>query len=93
MLLESRRVAKRGAFHTTPDRWFPIETHTRVPLLHWLPRTWQGAAFARVGKPQWNTSYYWLFGRRDLAGLDPAFAVERMNPMTLVALWTEGEVR
>jgi hypothetical protein len=32
------RVARRGIFVTTPNRWFPIEVHTLVPLLHWLPQ-------------------------------------------------------
>jgi hypothetical protein len=80
MLAESRRIARQGAFHTTPDRWFPVETHTQVPLLHWPSRERQAAAFARAGKSHWNTDYYWLFGSRDLARLDPAFTVERMKP-------------
>ena len=33
---ESLRVAPR-AFVTTPNRWFPVEVHTRLPLVHWLP--------------------------------------------------------
>ena len=88
MLAESRRVARRGAFHTTPDRWFPIETHTQLPLLHWLPRRMQARAFRTVGKPYWNTGYYWLYGRRSLAALDPAFTVERLSPATLAATWS-----
>lgn len=32
------RTARRGVFFTTPNRWFPIEFHTLVPLLHWLPK-------------------------------------------------------
>lgn len=24
-------------FITTPNRWYPIELHTRLPFLHWLP--------------------------------------------------------
>nr|WP_310523401.1 class I SAM-dependent methyltransferase [Polymorphobacter sp.] len=36
-LAEVLRVARRGVFLTTPNRWFPIELHTRVPLAHWLP--------------------------------------------------------
>ncbi|WP_311346157.1 class I SAM-dependent methyltransferase [Blastococcus goldschmidtiae] len=87
MLAESRRVARRGAFHTTPDRWFPIEVHTQLPLLHWLPRDWQANAFARAGKPHWDTEHYWLFGRRDFARLDMTFEVKRINAMTLVASW------
>ncbi|MBA3374993.1 MAG: methyltransferase domain-containing protein [Actinobacteria bacterium] len=31
------RVGRAG-FITTPNRWFPIETHCKLPLLHWLPR-------------------------------------------------------
>lgn len=36
-LKEVRRVAKSG-FITTPNRKFPIEVHTRIPLLHYLPK-------------------------------------------------------
>ncbi len=31
------RVA-RGTFVTTPNCWFPIEVHTLLPVVHWLPR-------------------------------------------------------
>ncbi len=31
------RVARR-VFVTTPNRWFPVEVHTLLPLVHWLPR-------------------------------------------------------
>jgi hypothetical protein len=34
------RVAKRTVFLTTPNRWFPIEFHTVLPLVHWLPKSW-----------------------------------------------------
>lgn len=33
---EMTRVARRG-FFTTPNRWFPVELHTKIPLLHYLP--------------------------------------------------------
>jgi hypothetical protein len=36
-LKETWRVARRGVFITTPNRWFPIEFHTVMPLVHWLP--------------------------------------------------------
>ena len=36
-LREIWRVARRGIFVTTPNRWFPIEVHTVLPVLHWLP--------------------------------------------------------
>jgi hypothetical protein len=37
-IAEARRVARKGVFLTTPNRWYPIEFHTILPLLHWLPR-------------------------------------------------------
>jgi hypothetical protein len=36
-LAELFRVARRGVFVTTPNRWFPIEFHTVLPMVHWLP--------------------------------------------------------
>jgi hypothetical protein len=35
---ECARVARKAIFLTTPNRWFPIEFHTLVPLAHWLPK-------------------------------------------------------
>jgi hypothetical protein len=36
-IAELHRVARRAVCLTTPNRWFPVEVHTSVPLLHWLP--------------------------------------------------------
>lgn len=36
-LAEAIRVSRRYVFFTTPNRWHPIEFHTALPLLHWLP--------------------------------------------------------
>ena len=36
-LRELWRVSRKGIFVTTPNRWFPVEFHTTLPLLHWLP--------------------------------------------------------
>lgn len=38
MLAEGLRVARRGIMLTTPNRWFPIEFHCQLPLIHWLPK-------------------------------------------------------
>ena len=35
---------------TTPNRWYPIEFHTAVPLLHWLPPSWFRAVLRLLGK-------------------------------------------
>jgi len=36
-LREAWRVARKGIFITTPNRWFPVEFHTVMPFAHWLP--------------------------------------------------------
>ena len=36
-LKECVRVARRHVFITTPNRWYPFEMHSGVPLLHWMP--------------------------------------------------------
>ncbi|MDR1908145.1 MAG: class I SAM-dependent methyltransferase [Holosporales bacterium] len=37
-LEECCRVSKKYVFLTTPNRWYPIEFHTVLPFIHWLPR-------------------------------------------------------
>jgi hypothetical protein len=37
-LRELLRVSSKYVFITTPNRWFPIEMHSKLPLLHWLPK-------------------------------------------------------
>lgn len=37
-LAELFRVARKSIFVTTPNRWFPVEFHTVLPLVHWLPK-------------------------------------------------------
>jgi hypothetical protein len=49
MLAECLRVARRGVFLTTPNRWFPIEFHTQLPLVHWLPKPLGRSVFRRLG--------------------------------------------
>ena len=46
---ELTRVADH-VFVTTPNRWFPLELHTGVPLLHWLPPARFRAALRTLGK-------------------------------------------
>lgn len=35
---ECGRVAGKALYMTTPNRWFPVEFHTVLPLVHWLPK-------------------------------------------------------
>ncbi len=46
---EALRVGRR-VFLTTPNRWFPLEVHTRLPLVHWLPKSGSDRAYELAGK-------------------------------------------
>jgi Methyltransferase domain len=50
MVSEALRVARR-AFVTTPNKRFPIEVHTRLPFVHWLPGGLADRAYDAAGKP------------------------------------------
>jgi Methyltransferase domain len=49
LLSEIWRVARRGVFITTPNRWFPIELHTVLPFLHYLPPQQYRAILRKMG--------------------------------------------
>jgi ubiquinone/menaquinone biosynthesis C-methylase UbiE len=49
-LEECCRVARRAVFVTTPNRWFPIEFHTVLPLVHWLPKSMFRTLMRRTGR-------------------------------------------
>jgi len=49
-------VAKSG-FITTPNKYFPIEVHTRTPLIHYLPKKFFDKYLYLIGK-RWATGDY-----------------------------------
>ena len=79
---EAVRVGRR-VFLTTPNRWFPIEVHTRMPLVHWLPRTITVRAYELAGK-SWAVENH-LLGPADLRSLFPGDVEIHNLGMTLVA--------
>lgn len=50
-IAEAVRVARKRVFITTPNRWFPVEFHTVLPLVHWLPKQAFRAIVAGLGNP------------------------------------------
>jgi SAM-dependent methyltransferase len=72
------RVSRR-VFVTTPNRWFPLEVHTLLPFVHWLPAGLRGRLipYDDVLDP---------LGPKELAELFP-YSVRVLNRgMTLVAI-------
>ena len=49
-LREAWRASRKGIFITTPNRWFPVEFHTVLPLLHGLPPARYRAILAKIGQ-------------------------------------------
>jgi hypothetical protein len=49
---ELMRVGRRG-FLTVPNRFFPVEHHTGIPLLHWMDRSF-AVACRVLGKQTWS---------------------------------------
>ncbi|OGT39881.1 MAG: hypothetical protein A3E81_01815 [Gammaproteobacteria bacterium RIFCSPHIGHO2_12_FULL_36_30] len=49
MIKECFRVCKKGVFITTPNRWFPIDPHTFIPFIHWLPKKWHRSILKKIG--------------------------------------------
>ncbi len=47
---ECARVARKALFLTTPNRWFPVEFHTVLPLVHWLPKPAFRTLMRRTGR-------------------------------------------
>jgi len=47
------RVAPK-VFLSTPNRWFPVEVHTLVPLAHWLPRKARDQIFEALHRDEWR---------------------------------------
>lgn len=80
---ELLRVGRR-AFVTTPNRWFPIEVHTRLPLVHWLPERAAHRAYDLARRP-WAKENH-LLGPAELRALFPPGTRVVNLGLTLVAI-------
>lgn len=68
---EVLRVA-RLFFLTTPNRWFPIEFHTAIPFLHYLPPKIYSKALSVLGETYWsNEKNLNLLSQKEFKALFP----------------------
>ncbi|MDB5840580.1 MAG: class SAM-dependent methyltransferase [Herminiimonas sp.] len=53
LLKELNRVARKGVFVTTPNRWYPLEFNTAQWFAHWLPAAWWRRILKLSGRGAW----------------------------------------
>lgn len=64
-LKEINRIAKI-AYITTPNRYFPIEVHTRIPFLHFLPKKIFDKLLKYFNKEWAGEDYMYLLSLKDI---------------------------
>jgi hypothetical protein len=69
------RVASR-VFLATPNRWYPVDTHTLLPLAHWLPRAPREQIYRALGRDEGLGVE--LLGPGELLALFPAGTSARL---------------
>ncbi len=80
-LSECLRVADR-VFITTPNRWFPIEMHTFLPFLHWLPWPWFQKIAAPIQKGFWSDiNNLNVLSRRDLLAMSDRIQISYIRTL------------
>ena len=78
MLATCLSLANRYVVVTTPNRWHPLEFHTRLPFLHWLPKPAYRWLLHRLGLSFFaDEEHLNLLDRRALARLAEAATAGR----------------
>lgn len=77
----ARELARvgRGYFVQVPDRWFPVETHSWLPFLSYLPRALQCGVIA-LGNKAWikkTVPDFYLPSAREMRAYFPEARLER----------------
>ena len=83
LVSEALRVGRR-VFITTPNRRFPVEVHTRLPVVHWLPDALAHPVYRALGKAPATELH--LLTRRTFASLFPGRVRIVSLGLTLVAI-------
>jgi len=83
---EVSRVGKR-VFLTTPNRWFPLDTHTMIPFAHYFPFAWRNRIYRVFGRKYWaSIETLNLLSRRKLRGILPQDSGLKIVPQRLLGL-------
>lgn len=88
-LSEVARVGKSFML-TTPNRWFPLDFHTILPLVHWLPQSAHQRILRALGKDFWaETSNLNLMSRSDFMSMKPESTTLTVDNVRLLG-WTSN---
>jgi ubiquinone/menaquinone biosynthesis C-methylase UbiE len=90
---EIRRVASKGYFVATPNKWFPIDPHTLLPLYQFIPRRLQRKVVGYAPGFMREYEEINLLSRGQLQSLFPESVVAEtglpMFPNSLISYWRE----
>lgn len=80
------RVGRR-VYLTTPNRWYPVEFHSILPLVHWLPATWFRRILRWLGRDFWaKEENLNLLSHAEVLSMLPANARVRTHHHKLLGL-------
>jgi hypothetical protein len=77
----------KAFFITTPNRWFPVEHHTGLPMLHYLPAPVFRSLLRGTRYKHWaEEANLNILTARELAGLFPDAAEVEVRSVRLFGL-------
>ncbi len=86
LVAEMLRVAERVCV-ATPNRWFPVDLHTYLPLLHFLPMPLRNRLYRWLGHAAWATEANLnLLSARQLRSLAPVNSKTSLIRLRLLGL-------
>lgn len=76
-------------FITTPNRWYPVEFHTAIPLLHFLPKKNYRKILSLIGEAYWSKEENLnLLSKKELRALFPKDSNVIIDSVRLLGLST-----
>lgn len=85
-LIEMMRISK-SFFLAVPNRWFPLELHTFIPLTHWLPKATHRQILRALGMDFWaKEENLNLVGAGELMSLFPTGTDVRLHKHRLLGM-------
>jgi SAM-dependent methyltransferase len=78
---ELLRVSRR-VYVLTPNRWFPVDFHTMLPVVHWLPQRYHQQILRALGREFWaETDNLNLLSSADLRSMFPHDVTVKMSSL------------